>query len=59
MWPALDSCVGLPTSVTRPRPLIRYKSRRGRGLNVILVPHTQSAQRDTRKKPAEPSVKIR
>jgi hypothetical protein len=32
MRPALDSCVGLPTSLTRPRPFHRYLFLKGRGL---------------------------
>ena len=32
MWPALDSSVRLPTSLTRPRPFTSVSSRRARGL---------------------------
>jgi hypothetical protein len=32
MRPALDSSVGLPTSLTRPRPFQRYLFLKGRGL---------------------------
>src|SRR5262249_51371402 len=45
VWWALDSCVGLPTSLTRPGLFCDIR-RQGQGLHVIQLLHAQAAQLD-------------
>src|SRR5258706_192210 len=52
MWPALDSTVRLPTSLTRPRPLLAGDHPKGRGSNALPVPYARATQRHARQEAA-------
>jgi len=59
LWPALDSRVWLPTSLTRLWPLLRYlKSRRAGAAEVILVIFAKQPDRTIGEKPPKASTPL-